>query len=167
MLRRVKVPVIAAGGIGSGRAMATALAGGAAAVRVGTRFVAALESPAHSFYVEQLLHARAEDTEVTEAFDLGWPDAPHRVLRSCLEAAHRDKDEVIGANHDYFDPRRHGPIRRWQVLTPTIHTTGNIAAMPLWAGESVNFVTRRQPAADIVRELVYEAASLAPIASCY
>jgi len=33
----------------------------------------------------------------------------------------------------------------------------NVAAMPLWAGESVNFVTHRQPAGDIVRELIEEA----------
>jgi len=122
--------------------------------------VAALESPAHPLYVEQLVAARAEDTEVTEAFDVGWPDAPHRVLRSSIEAARGDPDEVIGANHDYFDPRRSSPIRRWQVLTPTVHTTGNIAAMPLWAGESVNFVTSREPAAEIVRGLVNEAALL-------
>jgi nitronate monooxygenase len=160
VLRRVEVPVIAAGGIGSGRAMATALAGGAAAVRVGTRLVAALESPAHPLYVEQLVAARAEDTEVTETFDLGWPDAPHRVLRSAIEAARAAPHEVIGADHDYFDPRRGSPVLRWQILTPTLLTTGNIAAMPLWAGESVNFVTRRQPAADIVHELVDEAAQL-------
>jgi nitronate monooxygenase len=160
VLRRVEVPVIAAGGIGSGRAMATALAGGAAAVRVGTRLVAALESPAHPLYVEQLVEARAEDTEVTEGFDLEWPDAPHRVLRSSIEAARGAPDEVIGANHDYFDPRRSSPVFRWQVLTPTVLTTGNIAAMPLWAGESVNFVTSRQSAAEIVRDLVNEAALL-------
>jgi nitronate monooxygenase len=137
VLRSVEVPVVAAGGIGSGRAMATALAGGAAGVRVGTRFVAALESPAHPLYVEQLVAARAEDTEVTEAFDLGWPDAPHRVLRSAIEAARAAPHEVIGADHDYFDPRRGSPVLRWQILTPTLLTTGNIAAMPLWAGESV------------------------------
>jgi NAD(P)H-dependent flavin oxidoreductase YrpB (nitropropane dioxygenase family) len=161
VLRRVEVPVIADGGIGSGRAMATALVGGAAAVRVGTRLVAALESPAHPLYVEQLVEARAEDTEVTEAFNFSWSDAPHRVLRSSLEAARRVPDEVIGADADYFDPRRRGPVRRWQVLTPTVHCTGNVAAMPMWAGESVNFVTRRQPAADIVGEMVHEATSLA------
>jgi NAD(P)H-dependent flavin oxidoreductase YrpB (nitropropane dioxygenase family) len=160
VLRRVEVPVIAAGGIGSGRAVATVLAGGAGAARVGTRFVASLESPAHRVYVEQLVEARAEDTEVTEAFNIDWPDAPHRVLRSSIEAARDAPDEVIGADHDYFDPRRGGPVLRWQVLTPTVLTTGNIAAMPLWAGESVSFVTSRQPAADIVRELVNEAALL-------
>src|SRR5881628_391653 len=41
VLPSVKVPVVAAGGIGTGRAMAAALAAGASAVRVGTRFVAA------------------------------------------------------------------------------------------------------------------------------
>ncbi|MBV9596942.1 MAG: nitronate monooxygenase [Chloroflexi bacterium] len=88
--------------------MATALAGGAAAVRVGTRFVAALESPAHPLYVEQLVQARAENTEITEAFDLGWPDAPHRVLRSSLGAARGARDEVIGENRD---ARRRRPTR--------------------------------------------------------
>jgi nitronate monooxygenase len=40
VLEAVDVPVLAAGGIGSGRALAAALAAGASGVRVGTRFVA-------------------------------------------------------------------------------------------------------------------------------
>ena len=40
----IDLPVIAAGGIGTGHAMAAALAAGADAVRVGTRFIAANES---------------------------------------------------------------------------------------------------------------------------
>src|SRR2546426_755377 len=47
VLPSVKVPVVAAGGIGTGRAMAAALAAGASAVRVGTRFVAAEEAGTH------------------------------------------------------------------------------------------------------------------------
>src|SRR5262245_1421995 len=42
----VTVPVVAAGGIGTARSVAAALAAGAAAVRVGTRFIAAVESAA-------------------------------------------------------------------------------------------------------------------------
>jgi nitronate monooxygenase len=61
----VRVPVIAAGGIGTGRAMAAALAAGASAVRVGTRFVAAAESEAHPLYVEKLIAAEAPDTILT------------------------------------------------------------------------------------------------------
>jgi NAD(P)H-dependent flavin oxidoreductase YrpB (nitropropane dioxygenase family) len=44
VLDSVKVPVLAAGGIGSGRALAAVLAAGASGVRVGTRFIAAAEA---------------------------------------------------------------------------------------------------------------------------
>ncbi len=61
-LPSVHVPVVAAGGIGTGRAMAAALAAGASAVRVGTRFVAPEEADAHPAYVEKLVAAEAKDT---------------------------------------------------------------------------------------------------------
>ena len=51
----VDVPIGAAGGIGTGRAMAAALVAGAEAVRVGTRLVAAIESIAHPAYVDRLI----------------------------------------------------------------------------------------------------------------
>lgn len=76
--------------------MAAALAAGTAAVRVGTRFVAAEESDAHPAHVDALLLSRAEDTVLTETFCENWPDAPHRVLRSCVEAATSFKDEMVG-----------------------------------------------------------------------
>jgi NAD(P)H-dependent flavin oxidoreductase YrpB (nitropropane dioxygenase family) len=83
----VSLPVVAAGGIGTAERVASVLAAGAAAVRIGTRFVAAAESGAHPSYVEALIGARRSDTVVTEAFGAGWPNAPHRVLRSAVEAA--------------------------------------------------------------------------------
>src|SRR2546428_9641771 len=61
VLPSVKVPVVAAGGIGTGRAMAAALAAGASAVRVGTRFVAAEEAGTHPAYVDRLIAAEAKD----------------------------------------------------------------------------------------------------------
>jgi NAD(P)H-dependent flavin oxidoreductase YrpB (nitropropane dioxygenase family) len=54
--------VSAAGGIGTGQAMAAAITAGADAVRVGTRFVAADETRAHPGYVEALIGADADDT---------------------------------------------------------------------------------------------------------
>src|SRR5205807_1187948 len=84
--RAVEVPVIAAGGIGTGRAMAAALTAGADAVRVGTRFIAATESIAHPEYIDALIHATAADTVITTALGEGWPDAPHRVLRPAIAA---------------------------------------------------------------------------------
>ena len=67
VISAVDVPVLAAGGIGTGRAMATALAAGADGVRVGTRFVAAAEAAAHPEYVAALIAAEAQDTVYTES----------------------------------------------------------------------------------------------------
>jgi nitronate monooxygenase len=64
VIAAVDVPVLAAGGIGTGRAMATALAAGADGVRVGTRFVAAAEAAVHPEYVAALIAAEAQDTVV-------------------------------------------------------------------------------------------------------
>ena len=90
------MPVLAAGGIGTGRAMAAALAAGADGVRVGTRFVAATEAAAHPEYVAALIASQAEDTIYTTAFSRSWPDAPHRILRSCITAAEAFQGDTVG-----------------------------------------------------------------------
>jgi NAD(P)H-dependent flavin oxidoreductase YrpB (nitropropane dioxygenase family) len=155
VLEAVDVPVLAAGGIGSGRAMAAALAAGASGVRIGTRFVVAQESDAHPEYVKHLVAAAAEDTIVTQAFSANWPDAPHRVLRSSVAAAEAFQGETVGET-PHLDGTR-VPVRRFDCLTVNRGTTGLIEAMPLWAGESVSSVKRIQPAAEIVQGLVEEA----------
>jgi nitronate monooxygenase len=157
VLDAVDVPVIAAGGIGTGRGMAAALAAGAAAVRVGTRLVAAEEANAHPAYVQALVAAEAEDTVLTEAFSVGWPGAPHRVLRSSVDAAEAFDGELVG---ELVAGAQRTPLPRFSVFTPTRETTGAIEAMALYAGESVGAVRTVQPAATIVRELANEAERL-------
>jgi enoyl-[acyl-carrier protein] reductase II len=58
----VKIPVIAAGGIADGRAMAAALCLGASGVQMGTRFVATLESSAHQNFKDAVLSAGPDST---------------------------------------------------------------------------------------------------------
>jgi enoyl-[acyl-carrier protein] reductase II len=58
----VKIPVIAAGGIGDGRAIAAALALGAQGVQMGTRFAATLESSAHPAFKQAIVTAGAGST---------------------------------------------------------------------------------------------------------
>ncbi|HVL31940.1 MAG TPA: nitronate monooxygenase [Solirubrobacteraceae bacterium] len=77
VLDSVSIPVLAAGGIGTARGVAAALAAGAAGVRVGTRFLAATEAGAEAGYVEALTAARAEDTVLTDRFSP--PDIPIRA----------------------------------------------------------------------------------------
>jgi NAD(P)H-dependent flavin oxidoreductase YrpB (nitropropane dioxygenase family) len=157
VLAAVDVPVLAAGGIGTGGALAAVLAAGAAGGRVGTRFVAAAEAGVHPTYVEALIGARAQDTVYTDAFSVGWP-APHRVLRSCVAAAEAFAGDIVGERTSLDGTRV-----PWPRLAPGVAdrtTTGAIEAMSLWAGESVGEVRRVQPAAEIVRELAEEAEAL-------
>ena len=62
--QHVHVPVIAAGGIASGKAMLAAFALGAEGVQIGSRFVASQESSAHIKYKEALIHTKEGDTEI-------------------------------------------------------------------------------------------------------
>ena len=158
VLSAVDVPVLAAGGIGTGRALAAVLAAGADGVRIGTRFVAAEEAEAHPRYVDALIAARPTDTLRSDTFALDFPGAPHRALRSSISAAEAFQGDVVGEVLNSSGDRV--PVRRFQKLTITRHVSGAIEAMPHWAGESVGGVTRVQPAAEIVRELVDEAERL-------
>jgi NAD(P)H-dependent flavin oxidoreductase YrpB (nitropropane dioxygenase family) len=124
---------------------------------MGTRFLASAESGAHPSYRKALLAASASDTCLTEAFSVMWPNAPHRVLRSAIEAAEALTEDVIG------EVRAAGqaiPVPRFSVLPPGADTSGHIEAMALYAGESVGDVNSVQPAAVIIAELVAGAEQL-------
>lgn len=157
VLAALDVPVVAAGGITSARAVAAVLAAGASAARVGTRFVTCVESPAHPEYVQALLHAGGGDTVRTETFSVTWPDAPHRVLRSCVEAATTLGSDTVGSLHVDGNAT---PLPTFLPLPPTTETTGHIEAMALYAGQGVGLVSAVQPAGAIVQELVDGAAEL-------
>ncbi|SFO25398.1 enoyl-[acyl-carrier protein] reductase II [Chitinophaga sp. YR627] len=62
---QVKIPVIAAGGIGSGKAMTAAFALGAEGVQVGSRFVASPEASSHQQFKQAILDAKEGDTMLT------------------------------------------------------------------------------------------------------
>jgi nitronate monooxygenase len=146
----VDVPIVAAGGIGTAADVVQALDAGASAVRIGTRFVAATESCAHPEYVAALVSSGADDTVLTEAFSNGWPDAPHRVLRACVDAANAATEDVVGT---MTVGDAEFPVPRLAPPPPTTSVTGNVAAMAQYAGTSVAAVRSRQPAAEIVAEL--------------
>ena len=63
--REVKVPVLAAGGIGDGRGVAAAFMLGAEGVQIGTRFLLADETRIHDNYKEKVAKAKDIDTQVT------------------------------------------------------------------------------------------------------
>ena len=148
----VDVPVVAAGGIGTAADVRRALLLGADAVRIGTRFVATLESDAHDVYVQHLVAGSSADTVLTQRFDVGWPDAPVRVLASSLAAAEAAPDGTVAtltaADGSVTD------LPRFTTTPPTRSTTGNIDALPLYAGTSIDAVHARRHAAEVMGELL-------------
>ncbi|MDQ6914597.1 MAG: nitronate monooxygenase, partial [Actinomycetota bacterium] len=71
-------PVLVAGGLADAADVERALAAGADAAVLGTRFLMSEESHAHPVYRQRVGAAR--ETLLTELFGLGWPRAPHRVV---------------------------------------------------------------------------------------
>lgn len=159
------VPVIAAGGIANGRGIVAALSLGAQAVSLGTRFLCSEEARVIQEYKERVVKSKAEDTVYTFLFDVGWPDAAHRVLRNKAidewEAAGRPasgqrpgEGDVIGTTL-MIDTRLEVP--RYGVFPPMTGFTGDIEHAALYAGESCRLVNDIKPAGQIVRDLVREA----------
>ncbi len=155
--QHIDLPLVAAGGLGHPAAVAAASTAGADAVRIGTRFVAAVEADAHPQYVQALMTATASDTELTTAFNAMWPDAPHRVLRSSIATASDLTTDSVG---QATLAGASIPVPRLSPIAATTGFTGNVDAMPLYAGHSVDAVIKRQSAADIVDELISGADAL-------
>jgi nitronate monooxygenase len=147
----VDLPVVASGGIGTADDVRRAMGAGADAVRIGTRFVATAESDAHDVYVEHLIARSAADTVITGRFDVGWPDAPVRVLASSLAAAEHAPEGTVatitGGDGSITE------IPRFATTAPTRATTGNLEAMPLYAGTGIDAITRRATVAEVINEL--------------
>ena len=152
------IPILAAGGITTGRSMASAIAAGADGVRVGTRFVASEEAGVHRTYTEALIAAEAEDSMYTRTFYVGWPEAPHRVLRQAIDAANASHVEFVGARMGLDGVER--KIPRFAAAVADKSTTGNVAAMSLYAGQGVGAIRSQMRARDIVQKMANEAESV-------
>jgi len=160
-------PVAAAGGIGDARGVVAVLALGAQAAVLGTRFLASTESRAHPQYKEKLLAANEGDTVRTILFGSGWPNAPHRTLRTAFvqqwlgqEARgqeSRPDEPVVGRTVIGGQPM---PVPRFVSLPPNCDAGGEIDSMSLLAGQGVGLVREVKPAGQIVHELVEEARQL-------
>ncbi len=152
VLAAVDVPVLAAGGIGDGRALAEVVAAGAAGARIGTRFLATAESGAHPAYKQAVVDAAGDGTEITGAFAVDCPlcaTSPRaRVLRASVERlAALDGDVVATLS------RSRVPVPRGSGIPPVAGAEGHLDAMAMYAGAGAGAVTAIRPAAEVVAEL--------------
>jgi nitronate monooxygenase len=169
-------PVAAAGGIADARGVVAVLALGAQAAVLGTRFLASSESHAHPHYKQKVLGAGEEDTVRTVLFGHGWPNAPHRTLRTAFVERWLGQ-EARGQESRTDEPAvgrtviggQSMPVLRFMGFPPNSDASGDIESMDLLAGQGVGLVRDITPAHQILRELVEEAEQiisqrLAPLA---
>jgi len=159
------IPIIAAGGFADGRGLAAALALGADAAVFGTRFLASNEVAADARYQQRILAAEAEETVHTELYDIGWPNAPHRVLRTKVvdawEHAGRPATGSRPGEGESIGRMTRGdievPMVKYSVMSPTSSFEGDIEELPFYAGMSVSLVREKLPAGEIVKRIAAEA----------
>ena len=140
---RVKLPVIACGGLMDGRDIAAALKLGAAAAQLGTAFLPCPESGAPAPHKQALLGAKHDTTVITRAFS----GRPARGLTNRFIAMADGKEEFIL------------PFRQQNDLTrPMRNAAGQKGVadyISLWAGQGVTR-SRQMPAAELVKTLLTE-----------
>jgi enoyl-[acyl-carrier protein] reductase II len=142
IVQAVKIPVIAAGGIGNGAQMAACLALGADGVQVGSRFIATPESSAHQAFKDRIITSAEGDTKLSlKAL------TPVRLLKNqfaeqvqAAEAAGESKEklaEILGrgrAKKGMFE--------------------GDLEEGELEVGQVSSLIREIKPAAEIVQELI-------------
>lgn len=149
----VSVPVLAAGGIGSGRSLAAVLAAGAAGAWLGTCLTACVESLGTDGARRALVDAAGRDTVSTRVFDIGqgldWPaEYPSRVLRNEFVARWAGREEVLAA-----DPDAGAELA-------DADDAQDYRVAPVDAGQGVGMLTAVRPVAEVIGELCTEARRL-------
>jgi enoyl-[acyl-carrier protein] reductase II len=139
----VSIPVIAAGGIADGRGAAAVFLLGAKGVQIGTRFLTATEAVVAQAYKDRIIAAGDTDTVVTGRFT----GHPVRVLRNKLtrEILSKEKEDIT---LEEFEELMGGTLRKAVVDGDTDYGS-------LMAGQSAGLVTKEQPAAEIIEDIVF------------
>ena len=137
----VSIPVVAAGGIASGRQMLAAYALGACGVQVGTCLLVSEECPVHQNYKQAVLDASDSDTIVTGRIG----GTPVRVLKNRM-AREYVRQERAGATKEELEVYTLGSLRKAVF-------DGNVKEGSLMAGQVAGQLHEIRPAAMILEEM--------------
>ncbi len=152
--------VFVAGGIGRGEAIAGYLEMGACGVQLGTRFACAVESIAHPNFKKAFFRASARDAVASVQLDPRLPVIPVRALKNKGTEAFTDKQREVARRLDeegiamseaqlQIEHYWAGALRRAVI-------DGDVENGSLMAGQSVGMVTREEPVAAIIAQLMDE-----------
>ena len=135
------LPVIAAGGIASGRQLAAAFALGACGAQVGTCLLVSEECPIHDNYKQALLKAKDSDTVVTGRS----VNAPVRILKNQMSREYLSRERA-GAGREELEQYTLGSLRRAVF-------DGDTRTGSLMAGQVAGMLHEIRPLRTILEEL--------------
>ena len=141
---QVNIPVIAAGGIATGRQMAACFTLGAEAVQVGSRFIATPESSAHAAFKERILISVEGDTRLSlKAL------TPVRLLHNDFAARVQQAEERGASREELTEMLGRGRAKKGMF-------EGDLSEGELEVGQVSSMIRVLKPAADVVHELMAE-----------
>lgn len=138
------IPIIAAGGIASGRSMLAAMALGADGVQIGSRFVASTECSAHINFKQKVLEAKDGDTKLTLK-EL----VPVRLLRNEFSEKVETAYQNNASKEDLVNLLGRGRAKKGMF-------EGDIEEGELEIGQVSASIHKIIPAGDIIKEIVEE-----------
>jgi len=152
--------VFVAGGIGRGDMIAAYLEMGASGVQLGTRFACATESIAHPLFKKAFFRANARDAVASVQVDPRLPVIPVRALKN------KGTEEFTAKQVEVAKLLDEGQIEMGEAQLQIEHywagalrravIDGDVENGSLMAGQSVGMVTKQEPVADIMAELMSE-----------
>lgn len=147
-----ELPVVAAGGIASGRALAAVLAAGAEGAWIGTAFVATPENELPDDYKAHIVQHGGDDSIYTEVMDIvhtrlrgapAWPAGiAARVHNNAFISKWHGREDELRAQLDDVIPMYAEAAKR-----------GDRDVVPVLFGRSADFVHAVRPAADVLTEI--------------
>lgn len=140
----VNIPVIAAGGIGSGKQMKAAFVLGASGVQIGTVLLASTECPIHENYKEAVVKAKDSSTVVTGRIG----GTPVRILKNPMSREYIKKEKE-GATLEELEVYTLGALRK-------AVKEGDVKNGSLMAGQVSAMVKEVRPVKDIIESMVNE-----------
>lgn len=137
----VSIPVIAAGGIGSGKSMLAAFTLGAEGVQVGSMFAASLESSAHSNFKEAIVKAEEGDTKLSMKSLM-----PVRLLKNDFYKAVQQAESEGASRAELMELLGRGRAKQGMF-------EGDLIQGELEIGQIASYINEIKPAAQILNEI--------------
>ncbi|MDR3606340.1 MAG: nitronate monooxygenase [Oligoflexia bacterium] len=153
--KHIKIPIVLAGGVATGEQIAAALALGASAVQIGTRFIASKEAKVDEAYKKAILDADPEDIVMTKKIS-GTPAA---VIRTpYIDQVGLELNPLEKALYRYPQTKKYMKMLRYYIGSKALEKAASgVTWKTVWsAGQGVGLIEDILPAGEIVRRLVTE-----------